>query len=187
MGLSSTSLNRQILRGRPRYLIVPGRPLLASLLVSVSVLVPTPSEAQAVQSGIVETRVATSSDDAEERLSGRTSLTSSDLELVRDNNHGDQVVGIRFAGVDLPPRSHIDSAYLQFQVDETGSDPATLTLRGEATDNASAFAGTDFEISSRTPTAVSVIWSPPAWNTVGEAGPDQQPDHDAVTDPLVER
>jgi hypothetical protein len=45
-----------------------------------------------------EIRVSTGSDDAEERSSGSTSLTSSDLELVLDGSNN-QKVGMRFNGV----------------------------------------------------------------------------------------
>jgi hypothetical protein len=74
---------------------------------------------------IIETRVGASSDDAEEDEQGRVNRSSSDLELVFAG--GNQTVGMRFSGVGVPPGATILEAYLQFQVDETGSDPTSLS------------------------------------------------------------
>jgi len=60
----------------------------------------------------IQTRVAASSDDAEERTSGSVKLTSSDLELTFDKI--------------------IQSAYIQFQVDEANSVTTELTISGQA-------------------------------------------------------
>ena len=121
----------------------------------------------------VDVQVAASSDDAEERPSGSVTLTSSDLELTQDGTN-QQIVGMRFTGVSLPPAASIQAAYIQFQVDETGSDNASLTIRGEAADNALTFTATSGNITSRTATAASVPWMPAPWLTTGEAGPNQR-------------
>lgn len=84
-----------------------------------------------------ETRVGSSSDDAEEKPSGTARFTSSDLELVYDG--GNQTVGIRFSGLDIPTGATIESAYVQFQVDETGSGDTFLTIEGEDSGNAPPF------------------------------------------------
>ena len=52
------------------------------------------------QATTVEVRVAAGLDDAEESSSGSVGLTSSDLELVYTG--GNQTVGIRFNGLDIP-------------------------------------------------------------------------------------
>jgi hypothetical protein len=135
---------------------------------------------------VVEVRVATGSDDAEEGASGKVSLTSSDLELIEDG--GAQTVGIRFQGIDVPQGAQITSAYLQFQVDETAAGATTLQIRGEAADDTAAFSSGAFDITSRVVTAASVDWSPPAWDVVGEAGAAQQsPDLAAVVQEIVDR
>jgi hypothetical protein len=126
----------------------------------------------------LDLRVAASSDDAEERDSGSVRLTSSDLEMVFDTS--DQVVGMRFQGVDIEPGARITSATLQFQVDEVSTGAVSLIIEGEASD--------DGNISSRPRTTSFVPWSPPDWNTVGEAGPDQQtPDLSAILQEIVDR
>ena len=121
----------------------------------------------------IQSQVAASSDDAEQSLSGSVSLSSSDLELTLDGSN-QQVVGMRFTGLNIPPGASIQNAYIQFQVDEASSDATSLTIQGQAIDNAPTFTSTSGNISSRTTTTASVPWSPAAWTTVGQAGADQQ-------------
>jgi hypothetical protein len=124
-------------------------------------------------STVVEIRVAAGTDDAEEEVpTGSMSLGSSDLEMVFDGV--DQIVGMRFAGVPIPPGASILDAYLQFQVDETSSGATALTIRGEYTDDASTFTSVNSNISTRTVTGAAVSWNPPPWSTRGEAGPGQR-------------
>jgi hypothetical protein len=104
-------------------------------------------------------------------------LNSVDLELVLNTEGGvtgNQTVGLRFTGVDIPQGAQISSAYVQFKTAETGSTATTLTIHGEAADNAAPFAATTANFSSRPSTAASTIWSPPAWNTVNEVGAAQR-------------
>ncbi len=93
-------------------------------------------------------------------------------ELVYAN--GNQAVGIRFDSLDIPPGSTIESAYVQFQVDEVGSGVISLTIEGEDTGNAPSFTTTTFNISSRSRTSASVIWDPEPWTSPGQAGATQQ-------------
>ncbi|MEE9423975.1 MAG: SBBP repeat-containing protein [Methylococcales bacterium] len=88
---------------------------------------------------ILDTRVAASSDDAEENTStGKIDRGSSDLELV-DQGRNNQLVGIRFNGLNIPQGATITNASIQFQADETHSGVTTLLIKGEATDNALTF------------------------------------------------
>jgi len=100
------------------------------------------------------------------------SLTSSDLELVFDDTN--QLVGLRFAAAPIPQGASIQNAWIQFQVDETDSVATALTIRGQASDNALTFTTAAGNVSSRPTTAAAVGWIPPAWTTVGQAGPDQR-------------
>ncbi len=139
---------------------------------------------------VIELRIATSTDDAEEAESGAMYLDSTDLETVYDSyqSAGDQTVGMRFQSLGIPAGSVIHAAYVQFQVDETNSSTTSLTIRGEATDDAASFSAAPQDISSRPTTAAAVSWSPPGWNTVGEAGPNQQtPGLSAVIQEVVDR
>jgi len=131
-------------------------------------------------------RVASSSDDAEEKTSGSMSLTSGDLELVYDG--GIQKVGIRFNGVSVPQGATITSAYAQFKVDEVQSEATSLAIQGQAADNAPTFTSATGNVSSRARTASAVFWSPPPWTAVGQVGLDQRtPDLSAVIQEIVNR
>jgi hypothetical protein len=129
---------------------------------------------------------AASADDAEENSAGRVSTRSSDLELTYDRSY--QTVGMRFGGTAIPVGATIVNAYIQFQTDETQSVATSLTIQGEDADNAGSFLRLTGNISSRPRTAAAVSWSPPAWTTAGEAGPDQRtPNIASVIQEIVNR
>ena len=127
-----------------------------------------------------EARVAQNVDDAEE-FTGETSqgpagtvyLDSSDLELFEDAGTL-QVVGLRFENVTIPQGAMITAAYLQFTVDETSDKATSITVQGEASDNATVFTEAPNDISSRPRTTAAVTWSPAPWTQVDDAGADQQ-------------
>lgn len=143
--------------------------------------------------GIVETRVAADDDDAEERSSdGRLYLNSSDLELAFDVGTAlTDTVGMRFTNVAIPLGATIASAYVQFKVDHAKTSSASLTIRGEDVDDAAQFSNSgvgSYNITSRSTTGDSVAWSPPAWNTEGEAGVEQRTsDISSVIQEIVDR
>ena len=137
---------------------------------------------------IVDVRVAASTDDAEENTgTGSVNRSSSDLELITDKTK-DQLVGIRFTGLNIPPGAVIVNAYLQFTVDEASTGAAALTITGVDADDALTFSSTNSDISSRATTDATVAWAPADWNTVGESGLDQQtPDITAIIQEIVDR
>jgi hypothetical protein len=121
----------------------------------------------------LEVRVAASADDAEEAIgTGKVTLNSPDLEMIHDAS--DQVVGMRFVGLAIPPGATIVTAWIQFTVDETDGGTPTLTLAGAATDNAPAFTTATGNVSTRPRTTATATWRPPSWSVVGQAGPGQQ-------------
>jgi len=131
-------------------------------------------------------RVAASADDAEESASGSVNLTSSDLELVFDSSI--QKVGIRLAGLAIPPGASITAASIQFTAKEVQSEVTSLTIQAQAIDNAPGFTSAASSISSRIRTAASVAWSPVAWSIVGQAGANQKtPDLSSVIQQVVSR
>jgi hypothetical protein len=121
----------------------------------------------------LEVRVSAGSDDAEQAVSGSTALDSSDLELTTDGNT-QQVVGTRFTGVQIPAGATITNAYVQFRTDEVSTGATSLTIRAEAADNAPTYQAVSGNIASRATTTANVAWTPPAWNTVNEAGANQR-------------
>ena len=132
--------------------------------------------------------IAAGADDAEEDASGDMSLTSSDLELIMDGND-EQIVGLRFTGLNIPPGARILSASVQFAVDETNNeDPCELQIYGEASGDAPPFTNDDFNLSGRPRTTAFTSWRPPAWENVNEAAAAQRtPDLSAVLQEVVDR
>lgn len=115
-----------------------------------------------------ETAVSQSSDDAEELVSdGDMYLGSSDLEMVDDSYHGgEQIVGVRFQDVDIPSGSIITNAYIIFTRDESTDVDTSLTIHGQASDDPSTFASSDWNISNRSTTVASADWrNIPEWRS----------------------
>ena len=153
------------------------------------------NESNAQSNLILQKRIAASSDDAEERGLNATSnpglmdLTSSDIELVRDGNDGDQYVGLRFTNINIPKNAIIDSVFIQFTVDETDNGATSVTIKAEDVDSSSTFVGINNNISSRATTTDSVNWTNiPAWNTRQVATLDQRtPDLKILLESIIGR
>jgi len=130
-----------------------------------------------------------STDYAEEDAGGTVDLGSSDLELVNDG--GLQTVALYFPNIPFAQGATIPPTYIQFETDEVSTGSVTVTFTGEDIDNASPFSGTPSELSNRlaaNSTSASITWSPVDWNTVQEAGVDQQTtDLSAIIQELVNR
>lgn len=147
------------------------------------------------QTQTLQVQISSSSDDAEERGANATSnpglmdLTSSDIELTKDGNDGDQFVGLHFKNIAIPKGSIINNAYIQFGVDELDNVAGTKVFQIEDIDSASTFTNTAFDISSRLLTNDSVQWANiPQWTAVGDAGVDQQsPDLSSLIQSLINR
>jgi len=135
---------------------------------------------------VLDLPIAAGGDDAEEASSGGISLTGSDLELVLDASL--QTVGLRWTGVAIPVGYVVTAAWVQFRADETSSGAASLVLQAEANANATPFTTALGSLSSRPRMPASVAWSPPTWDSVGEAGPDQRtPDLSALIQAVVDQ
>ena len=128
---------------------------------------------QAPNNPFIDVQIAASSDDAEEGEAGNIKLISSDLEMVQ-NGGENQVVGLRFPGINIPVGAVINNAYIQFYADEILSVPTDLTIHGEAIDDAPAFANSLHNISARLRTTAAVSWTPAPWISKDVAGPDQR-------------
>ena len=137
--------------------------------------------------GSIEVSVGSSTDDAEEKVSsGNVNLTSSDLEMTEESST--QLIGMRFQNLDIPAGAVITNAYIQFTVDEVANIATNLIIQGEDIDDAVTFSTTTNDISSRSTTTANVSWNPAAWNTVGEAGSNQQtPDLSPIVQEIVNR
>ena len=100
---------------------------------------------------------------------------SSDLELPYEANRGgsfsppaggfDQVVGLHFSDILIPPDASILSSELEFAADERSSGSLQLKISGNKNSNAPNFLSSD--IISRPETQSSVTWQPDDWNSIG--------------------
>lgn len=147
------------------------------------------------QTQTLQVQINSSSDDAEERGANATSnpglmdLSSSDLELTRDGNDGDQFLGLHFKNINIPNGSLINNAYIQFGVDELDNVAGTKFFQIEDVDSATTFTSAAFDISNRVVLNDSVEWTNiPQWTAVGSAGIDQQsPDLSILVQAMVNR
>jgi hypothetical protein len=81
---------------------------------------------------------------------------------------------MRFTGVTIPKGASIVNAWVQFRVDETGSSATSVSIQGQAVDNAATFTTSASNVTSRPRTVASVNWAPGAWTAVGDAGAAQR-------------
>ena len=88
----------------------------------------------------------------------------------------------------IPKGATIVDANVQFTADETGNRATNLAVRAERADNSAPITTSAFNISNRPRTSASVAWAPPAWQTVGAAGPGQlTPNIASVVQEVVNR
>jgi hypothetical protein len=122
---------------------------------------------------VIERRISTSTDDAEEALNpGFTNWNfSSDLELVHDriDNGGSQLIGMTFRDIDIAPGEVISNAYVEFTCDEiiNGTADAYFLIWGHLTLNSEGFIA-PYMISNRPKTVAKVSWEPDPWDAGGQ-------------------
>jgi 2',3'-cyclic-nucleotide 2'-phosphodiesterase (5'-nucleotidase family) len=125
-------------------------------------------------------------------------ITSSDIELGQESAVGSefgetfQLSGLRFRNIDVPAGAIIESASIQFTVDnfDKNLDPTELYIVVEDAASANAYVDVEANISSRTYVQDTVDWIIPAgtWATIGESGPDQAtPDISSLLQAAVNR
>jgi PKD repeat protein len=133
----------------------------------------------------IETRIASSSSDAEESSTGTVNSNSNTLELVF--NGSNQTVGMRWAGLSIPKGATITAAYIQFYSSASQSGATSLTFQAQAADNPLAFSTSAGNISSRPRTAAAIGWSPPAWSSGQSNANERTPDLTAAIQEVVGR
>ncbi len=145
----------------------------------------------------VEARILRGNDDVEEYvLDKEMYLDSSDLEIVEERPTSDtdkeaQIIGLRFDRVQIPARAQIQSAHIQFTVDEPKKSvgPASAVIAIEDTDHAAGYTNAAGDVSDRTFRTDTVAWTNiPEWPEAQVAGPDQRtPDLSALVQAIVDR
>lgn len=122
-------------------------------------------------------RVNAEEHDQEEVTNGTAqSMNSSDLEIGNDAGTP-QNVGMWFSGFNIPAGATIDSAFVQFAVDNTSiNDPLDVRIFGQEGSNPAVFVETDNDILNRDWTETFVGWTLTGgtWSPVHNQGPDQK-------------
>ena len=81
---------------------------------------------------MLSVRIANGNDDSEEHLNEGNSIDigSSDLEIGAEDGEGDaQLIGLRFLNIGIPRNATINSANIQFTVDETDDEVQTIPIQ----------------------------------------------------------
>jgi hypothetical protein len=127
-----------------------------------------------------EESVVTGPDVTSSSYQGRVYTDSSDLELTSDADFNgiEQLVGLLFDNVGIAAGSTINNAFIAFTIDDiTDNDPAKqvghdatgdITIQIEDSVDAAAYQTSDFNISNRTTTVDSIIWTSAPGLFVGE-------------------
>lgn len=147
---------------------------------------PAEMEPAAMSPTTLKIRVADGNDDAVEVLNTGEIRRSSVHLRMGVAYEGPQLVGLRFQNVTIPRGAIITRAYIEFTVERARSAATTLTIRGEASDNAPFFPYSNNDISRRSRTQTSVPWNNvAAWMT--KDAPQQTPDLSPVVQEIVQR
>lgn len=131
--------------------------------------------------------------DAEEATNGNMYVNTGALDLVFDSSppywRGNQLTGLRFENVALPPNAVIVDAHIQFTArNAINVDTCSLVLQAHDADNAAPIGWVLNDLSGRTRTAASVAWEPSPWLSANDRGAAQRsPDLSAVVQELVDR
>ena len=138
---------------------------------------------------VMDRRIVNANDDVEERNGdGYVIFVSTDLELTEDFAlAGDsQTIGLRFRNLNIPQSTSIVDAQLLLTSAEADSVATSLTIRGEASDDAAPFSSASYDVTGRPQTSASVDWSDVApWLVADEA--IESPDIAAIVQEVVDR
>lgn len=154
------------------------------LITITCLLLAAPANVWGLFSGTLDIRVSASSDDAEDQGSSPPNYSSSDLELVKGDGY-EQIIGLRFENITIPPGSTITNAYIEFTADDDdgpGSGTTNLVFYGQDFSNPPDFdSGT---ISGRAKTSASEPWTNvPSWTAGVEY---QSPDLTGIVQEIIE-
>ena len=118
--------------------------------------------------------IASGDNDAEQKISsGSVNTSSSDLEMILDGSD-EQIVGLRFSGLNIDQAMYIQSAMIQFTADGSDNDdPCVLEIYGHDIDDAPVFTTSSNNISNRAKTSAKKVWLPDNWSN-GQRGTAQK-------------
>ncbi|MFK7995330.1 MAG: PilC/PilY family type IV pilus protein [Granulosicoccus sp.] len=112
-------------------------------------------------------RVSENNDDMEQFVDSGV-MTPNGVRLSLGNESGnDQLVGLRFQGIDIPTGATITSAHIEFTSRDNNSEDTDLIIAGHDTADAPSISTTDYYLRDIDKTDATVNWSPSDW-TVGD-------------------
>ncbi len=130
--------------------------------ISLSKLPPSPVTVT-IERPLMVRAISGGAHDAEERQdTGAIDVGSSDLELGWENTTEEQIIGMNFLDIQIPPGAIITSATVQLISDSDEPDDAWLTIWGRLDDTGGFGADIDWMISTPTiddETAATVEWT----------------------------
>ena len=125
------------------------------LITAATIIFSTP----AAHAATLDIPIASSSDDAEQRVSNPGTMRLADTELdIINTGTQDQYVGLRFTNITVPYGATIDNAYVQFTSSNIDTSQADFVVQAEDIDNSPTFTGSNRNISNRTLTTSAVQW-----------------------------
>ena len=136
--------------------------------------------------------VVADSSDAEEQqpFPGTVDFSSSDIELnsEADDAGSEQICGFHWPDIKIENGSVINSAYVQFEADETRTGtPCDLRIWMEDADNAAVFVEAAGNISTRPKTSAFIEWTPAGWTVQDRLAVQRTPDISTAVKEVVDR
>ena len=124
----------------------------------------------------INSQVETINDDAIEYgiSSGGVVIDAFGMSLTE--SWSNQIIGVRFSDIDLPPGAVITEAHVQFitKNPENSTGPSSLHIKSETSGNAAPFEETNHNLTDRPMSTDSVIWTPDEWKLQNFAGLNQK-------------
>jgi len=139
-------------------------------------------DAIVADSGIIQTVLQDSQDDAEQSSSGSVTLTSSSLNFISSNPK----IGVRFQDVYVPQGVTITSAKIVFHAGQADSAAVSFQVSADDVDNAQTYAAVTNDITSAARPQTATI----NWNNIASWTTDtyyNTPDLTAVVQQVVNR
>ena len=143
---------------------------------SPATAVEVPAYAADGETAIVS-RIGNALDDMEERPDKSLDWDSSDLEITWEKDDNNQLIGLRFADLQIPEGATITDAYIQFSVDEDdkSTDSFDINIHTDDTANSNPFENKNGTVSERTQSVSGVNWKDaPSWTVEHAAGLKQR-------------
>lgn len=115
-----------------------------------------------------ENLIAKGEDDAAQAGNPPANLGGNQLLL------GQNVIGLRFRNLGVPPRATITSAQIQFTAAGASGESTALQIHIVSSPNAAPFGPPAIDLGTLPLVPGNVAWAPGPWGDAGDAGSDQQ-------------